>query len=149
MLPLKKDKRFHQGYYKPKNKEKFIGEVAIFRSGLERKFFSFCDNNPNVVRWGSECVQILYFDSVQKKNRTYHVDNYVEIKEGNTTKKYLVEIKPLKQTQEPKGGKGKKNAHLLYETIQYKNNCDKWFFAKDFAKKKGMEFIIITEKDLN
>lgn len=148
MLPLKKDKRFHQGYYKPKNKAKFIGDFAIFRSGLERKFFSFCDNNPNIVRWGSECVKVPYFDSVMKKNRTYHVDNYVEIKEGNNIKKYLVEIKPHKQTMEPKGGKGKKKAHLLYETVQYKNNCDKWQYAKDFAKKRGMEFIIITEKDL-
>jgi hypothetical protein len=149
MLPLKKDKRFHQGYYKPKNKEKFIGDFAIFRSGLERKFFSFCDNNPNIIKWGSECIQIPYFDTVKKKNRTYHVDNYVEIREGSVIKKYLIEVKPHKQTLEPKGGKGKKKSHLLYETVQYMNNCDKWACARDFAKKIGGEFIIITEKDLN
>lgn len=148
-LPLKRDSRFHQGYYKPINKNKFMGDVAIYRSSLERKFFHFCDNNPNVIKWGSECIKIPYFDSIQKKNRTYFVDNYVVIKEGDILKKYLVEIKPHKQTMEPKSSKGKKKSHLLYESIQYHNNCDKWKFAKEFAKKNGMEFIIITEKELN
>ena len=34
-LPLKRDSRFHQGTYKPTNKDKFIGENAIFRSGYK------------------------------------------------------------------------------------------------------------------
>lgn len=148
MLPLIRDKRFRQGYYRPTNLDKFIGDIAIYRSGLERQFFSFCDHNPNVLRWGSENVKIPYYDSLRKKNRTYYVDNYVMIKEGDVIKKYLVEIKPYKQTLEPKPSKGKKKSSLLYESVAYQNNIDKWNFAREYAKKHGMEFIIITEKDL-
>ena len=148
-LPLKPDKRFKQGKYRPHNQEKFIGEVAIFRSGLELSFFRFCDNNPNVIKWGSENVVVPYIDPCLKKQRKYHIDNYVEIKEGNVIKKYLVEIKPFKQTQEPKVTKKRKKAHLLYEQSQWMtNSLGKWPAAREFAKKHGMEFIIITEKDL-
>lgn len=147
-LPLKKDKRFHQGTYRPKNKDKFLGKECIFRSGLELKFMRFCDGNPNVIEWGSECVKIPYYDSVRKKNRTYYVDNYVKIREGNEIKKYLVEIKPHKQTREPKATRGKSKKNLLIESLLWKNNNEKWDSAKKFAKKMGMEFIIITEKEL-
>jgi hypothetical protein len=148
-LPLKRDKRFKQGIYRPQNQDKFIGKEAIFRSGLELNFFRFCDSNPNIIRWGSECVIVNYFDPVLARNRKYHIDNYVEIKEGNIIKKYLVEIKPFKQTQEPKVTKKRKKAHLLYEQSQFKTNTAKWQYAREFAKKHGMEFIIITEKDLS
>jgi hypothetical protein len=151
-LPLKRDYRFKQGTYRPTNKDKFIGEEAIFRSGLELKFFRFCDNNPNVVKWGSENIIIPYIDptSFDKKIRKYHIDNYVEIKEGDVIKKYLVEIKPFKQTQEPKVTKKRNKSHLLYEQTQWAmNDRGKWPAAREFAKKHGMEFIIITEKDLS
>ena len=148
-LPLKRDKRFKQGKYIPKNQDKFLGTEAVFRSGLELKFFRFCDNNPNVIKWGSENVKIQYYDTLKKKNRMYYIDNFVMIKEGDDVKKYLVEIKPYKQTQPPKESKRKKKSNLLYEKVQYKNNCDKWESAKKYAKRAGMEFIIITEKELN
>jgi 2,3-bisphosphoglycerate-independent phosphoglycerate mutase len=149
MLPLKRDHRFKQGIYRPQNQDKFIGQEAIFRSGIELKFFRFCDNNPNIIRWGSENVVISYFDPELQKKRKYHIDNYVEIKEGNIIKKYLVEIKPFKQTQEPKVTKKRKKAHLLYEQSQWVTNSQgKWPAAREFAKKHGMEFIIITEREL-
>jgi hypothetical protein len=147
--PLKKDKRYKQGIYRPKNPQKFIGKEAIYRSGLELKFMIFCDNNPNVVRWGSENVIVQYFDPCTKKVRKYYIDNYVMIKEGEIIKKYLVEVKPHKQTQEPKVTKRRNKAHLLYEQQQYATNQSKFHYAREYAKKNGMEFIIITEKELN
>jgi hypothetical protein len=60
----------------------------------------------------------------------------------------LVEVKPYKQTLEPNTKNRKKKSALLYEQIMYKNNCDKWTNAREFAKQRGMEFIIITDKDL-
>lgn len=147
-LPLKKDRRFHQGVYKPSNPEKCINSECIFRSGLELKFFRFCDKNPNVLEWGSECIKIPYYDSFKNKNRTYYVDNYVKILEGTVVKRYLVEIKPYKQILEPKKTKGKSQKNFLYESIQYRNNCDKWDQARKFAKKMGAEFIILSEKEL-
>lgn len=145
-----KNPKFYQGFFKPKNPQKYIGKnQIIYRSGLELKFFRFCDNNPNVLEWSSEEIKIPYWDTLQKKNRTYFVDAYVKIKEGEITKKYLVEVKPWKQTREPKATKGKKKSNLLYEQVTWKNNCDKWAKSREFAKKHGMEFIIITEKELN
>ena len=146
-LPLKRDKRFRQGIYRPKNPSKFLGKEAIYRSGLELKFFIFADNNPNILEWGSECIIVPYFDHIAKRQRKYYIDNYVKIKEGDKIKKYLVEIKPHKQTIEPTIGRKKKTT-VLYEKVMWENNKDKWKHAREYARKHGMEFIIITEKDL-
>jgi hypothetical protein len=147
----KRNSKFHQGFYSPKNPQKYIGKLdnIIYRSGLELKLFRWADNNANVLEWNSEEIAVPYFDSVQKKNRKYFIDAYVKIKEGDNVKKYLIEVKPWKQTQEPKVTKKKKKSNLLYEQVMWKNNCDKWDFARKFAKKHGMDFIIITEKELN
>lgn len=150
-LPLShKNPKYHQGVYSPKNRGKYIGkDLPIFRSGLELKAFRFFDSNPNVIEWGSECVTVEYFDPVLRRSRTYFIDNYVKIKEGNIIKRYLVEIKPLKQTVAPKDTGKRKKAHLLYEQQQFAtNSLGKWPAAREFAKKHGMEFIIITDKDL-
>jgi len=149
-LGLNKNPKFHQGYYKVINPEKYIGKgPIIYRSGLELKFMRWCDKTDNILRWSSESIIVEYFDSVKRCNRKYYVDNFVEILEGDVVKKYLVEIKPHKQTLEPKSTKGKSKTNLLYEKVMFQNNTDKWKYAKEFAKKHGMEFIIITEKELN
>jgi len=150
LLGLNKNPKFRQGYYKCIYPEKYIGKGPIvYRSGLELKFMLWCDKTNTILKWSSESIPIPYYDSVQKKNRNYYVDNYVEILEGTNIKKYLVEIKPHKQTLKPTPSKGKRKANILYEQLQWTNNNDKWNFAKAFAKKHGMEFIIITEKELN
>lgn len=150
LLGLKKNPKYYQGFYNPIFPEKYIGKGdIIYRSGLELKFMKWCDKTDTILKWSSESIAIPYWDSVQKKNRKYFVDNFVEIQEGEIIKKYLVEIKPHKQTLEPKSTKGKRKANLLYEKVMYQNNLDKWKYAKDFAKKHDMEFIIITEKELN
>ncbi len=63
-------------------------------------------------------------------------------------KKFLVEVKPDKQTRQPStnGNKSKKN--LLYEQINWAVNSCKWEAAKAWCVKNGFEFAIITEKDL-
>lgn len=150
LLGLKKNPKFKQGFYKCIHPEKYTGKgPIIYRSGLELKFMLWCDKTDTILKWSSESIAIPYYDSVQHKNRKYYVDNYVEIVEGNTTKKYLVEIKPHKQTQTPIVTKGRKKSSILYEQIQWANNNDKWKYAREFAKNHGMEFIIITEKELN
>lgn len=148
MKGLKRNPKYTQGIYKPKYPEKFIGQTAIFRSGLELKFFRFCDNNPNVLKWGSESVVVPYISPIDNKVHRYFVDNYVVIKEGNDIKKYLIEIKPSKQTMPPTT-KYKKREHLIYEQSQYIINQAKWASAKQFCKQKGMEFLILTEQELN
>ena len=48
--------RIKQGYFKPKNPEKYKGDPhnIIYRSGWEFKFFSYCDTNPSVIEYVSE-----------------------------------------------------------------------------------------------
>ena len=149
-LPLKRDYRFHQGYYKVQNISKYIGnEPPVFRSGIELKFFKFCDSNPNVLHWSSENIPIPYRDTVQHKNRTYYVDNFVEIKEGNTIKKYLVELKDHKETKKPDPKSKQKKSTKLYQSLIFENNCCKWKYAMEFAKKNNMEFLLLahSQKD--
>jgi hypothetical protein len=149
LLGLKKNPKFKQGFYKAINPEKYVGKgPIIYRSGLELKFMLWCDKTDTILKWSSESIPITYYDSVQRKNRKYYVDNYVEILEGVNIKKYLVEIKPYKQTIKPEIIKGKKKSNIIYEQTMWLNNNDKWKFAKEFAKNHGMEFIIITEKEL-
>lgn len=149
MPPIfKKDERFKQGIFKPRNPEKFIGKVAIFRSSFERKFFLWADKNPNVIEWGSENIIVPYKSPIDKKYHRYYVDTFVVIKEGNNIKKYLIEIKPFSQTQPPKPSNRKKESTILYENIQWVINQAKWEAAKKFATSRNAEFLILTEKEL-
>ena len=149
-LGLIKNPKFKQGYFKPNNPEKYIGsEIPIFRSGIELKFFKFLDGNPNVQKWNSEGITVPYYDKVRSKWRTYYVDNYVEILEGKILKKYLIEIKSLKETKKPEAKKGKKKTTLLYEQTTYDTNICKWSFASEFCKKHKLEFLLLgySEKE--
>ena len=140
--------KYRQGKFVPTNKDKFIGTHATYRSGLELKFMRFCDNNPNVLKWGSENVIVPYISPLDGRVHRYFVDNFVMIKEGNIIKKYLIEIKPSKQTQPP-NTKYKKKEHLIYEQSMYVINSAKWDAARRFCKLKGFDFLILTEKHLN
>ena len=73
-------KKYKQGIYTPIYPEKFIGKQATYRSGLELKFFRFCDNNANVLKWGSENVVVPYISPLDHRTHRYFVDNYVVIK---------------------------------------------------------------------
>lgn len=146
-MPLHQSSKYRQGVFIPNNKEKFLGSKAIYRSGLELKFMRFCDNNPNVIKWGSENVVIPYISPLDGRGHRYYVDNFVIIKEGDQVKKYLIEIKPSKQTTPPTT-KYKKKEHLLYEQTMFIKNQAKWQAATEFCKKKGLEFLILTEKHL-
>ena len=86
-IPLQRNSKYHQGYFRARNPEKLIGhDIPMYRSGIELKFFKWLDNNDKILRWSSESVQIPYRDTAQKKNRLYFVDAYVEILEGDTIK---------------------------------------------------------------
>lgn len=154
-----KDDRYKQGIFRPINSQKFIGKdvifnkknlgkVAIFRSSYERTFFLWADKNPNVLEWGSECIVIPYKSPVDNRMHRYFVDNYVVLKEGDEIKRYLIEIKPTKQTIPPVSSKRKKGSTMLYENTQWSVNQAKWEAAEKFAKLRNMIFKILTEKDL-
>tara|TARA_B100001094_G_C17929425_1_gene669978 strand:- start:221 stop:658 length:438 start_codon:yes stop_codon:yes gene_type:complete len=145
---MNKNKKYRQGLFVPNNKDKFIGERAVYRSGLELKFFRFCDNNPKVLRWGSENIKIPYYNPLTKRTHRYHIDNYVVIKEGDKITKYCVEIKPYKQTKPPTT-KYRKREHLLYEQKQYVTNQAKWAAARKYCDGRNYKFLILTENEIS
>tara|TARA_E500000318_G_scaffold5280_3_gene5468 strand:- start:479 stop:955 length:477 start_codon:yes stop_codon:yes gene_type:complete len=148
---MKKDKRYRQGIFKPINSEKYIGQGnPTYRSGWELKFFRWADLNENILAWGSENIIIPYNNPLTGKVHRYFVDNFVVFKDKDGNKnKFLIEIKPSKQTQRPVKTKYKKQKTIIYEQKMYVQNTAKWEAAKKWAEKKGYKFLIITEKELN
>ncbi len=140
---------YKQGAYSPLNSEKYIGtRPIIYRSGWELKFFRWCDKNKNVLKWGSESVVIPYISPLDGRPHRYFVDNVVFIQEGDNMVKYLIEIKPKKQTVPPTRSKRKKRSTMLYESNMFVINQSKWEAAEKWCKKKGYKFLILTEDQL-
>lgn len=143
------DPRKHDKYY-PTNKEKYRGEdFPITRSSYESKFCRWLDMNESVLEWASECLEIQYFDPTMNKVRRYYPDFYMKAvdKYGNI-KKYIIEIKPYKETHPPRKMKRKNLKSAVYENITWSRNQAKWKAADNWCKKNGYEFRIITEKQL-
>lgn len=148
-IPLNGAGKYKQGYYKPVNPKKYIGkETPVYRSSMELAFFLFCDRNPNILEWSSENVIIPYKSPLDDKIHKYYVDGLIAIKEGNIIKKYLIEIKPKKQTQPPSFKPKTREKTKVYETKQWIQNQAKWESAKKWAAQKGVEFMILTEEHL-
>ncbi len=139
-----------QNYFIPKNPQKYVGDLReiIYRSSWEKRLFEFCDNNSNILKWSSEPFAIKYWDESSLKTRRYFPDAYIEVVDTyGIIKKYLVEVKPYKQTVEPKKGK-KKQKTYLNECLVYTKNQSKWKFAREFCERNGLDFMILTEKEL-
>jgi hypothetical protein len=145
----KPSRPYKQGVFKPKNSLKFDGKAAIYRSSYELKFFRWCDENVNVLKWGSENVVIPYVNPNTNKLSKYFVDSFIVLKEGSKHNKYLIEIKPFKQTRPPNPSRYRNKDNLLYEQTMWNQNQAKWDAANKWAKKHSAEFIILTEKELN
>ena len=67
---------YSQGKFQVKNPEKYVGKgVPTFRSSWEHVFMSFCDNNPNILKWASESIKIPYRNPLTGKQTIYvHYD---------------------------------------------------------------------------
>jgi len=145
-----KNSKFKQGYFNPKNPEKYAGPLPIiYRSSWEYKFMIWCDINDKVVLWSSEPVSIKYWSRQGNKQRTYYPDFYFRIlKQDGSNEEFLVEIKPKAQIQKPKPPtKMTKKAIESYRFLaeQYVKNMDKYNAAKQFAEELNWKFIVLTE----
>lgn len=144
---------WNQGTYNVQNKHKYIGsKVPEYRSGLELKCMQFFDFNSQVVRWSSEPFSIKYLLESDGKEHNYWIDFYAEImsKDGSV-KKYLIEVKPFKQCLPPNAPKiNNKKAirRYMYENDMFTKNQCKWKSARIFARSQGMEFKILTDKEI-
>lgn len=147
-LGLARNKRYNQGYYYPENKSKYIGEVAIYRSGLELQYFKSLDKNPKCIKWNSEGIKIPYYWEVDGKWHNYYIDLAATFQEGTKIQTYLIEIKPYRQTLVPQKTPRKRKQTLLTEQVMFSQNQAKWSYAAKFAKENGLKFVVLTEKDL-
>jgi hypothetical protein len=141
---------YHQGRYVTVNPEKYVGNKndIVYRSSWEKRFFVWADLNPSVVKWNSEEVVIPYICSTDGRRHLYYVDAFIMIKSADgRVGKFLVEIKPESQTVAPKFP-GKQTRRFLTEMTTYMKNQSKWEAAKKWAKDRGMDFIVITERHL-
>lgn len=143
-------KKYRQGIYKPLPGGGYLGtKHPRYLSSWELKFFRWCDHNPSVVKWGSETIKILYVSPVDGKMHRYLVDNIIHLKTSSgRVDKYIVEIKPKKQTLPPKPHGNKKRSTMLYEHYTYQTNVAKWQAAQHWARKHGFKFLILTEDHL-
>ena len=141
----------YKGKYQLKNPSKYKGNptLVIYRSLWERSYMKKLDLNENILEWSSEEIALPYKSPLDDRIHKYYPDFYVKERLSDVTiKKYIVEIKPKKQTVEPKVPKRKTKGYL-YEVMEYAKNQSKWNSAREYCKDHGYEFKILTEDDLN
>lgn len=139
-----KKQNFRQGFYVPKNPEKYRHSIFSlteneglknrikYRSSWELKFFVWCDTNENVKWWSSEPFGIDYFNPISEKKAKYYPDVFLEYYD----QKYLIEIKPQKEIYNPK------NAYDMMAKIV---NEAKFEAAKKYCDSNDIRFALLTD----
>jgi hypothetical protein len=147
---MPRDSKYHQGYFHPRNPEKYIGnpQNIVYRSSWELKFMQWCDRSPNILKYGSEEFCIPYYNPVKQKVCRYFPDFIIEVLESNgKTQKYVIEIKPKNQTVPPIQGK-KKSKTYINEVNTYTINQSKWRSIQEWCEDRLIKFRVITEQEL-
>lgn len=147
--------RTKHGLYKVKNIDKYLGNVnhVEFKSSWEYKFCVYCDLTPEILKWGCEILVIPYVDRFSKSRR-YIPDFYMEcrsLKHSDILNKFLVEVKPDKETREPvipKTISPSKLKNLEWELNTWHTNKHKWVYAIEWCKSRDIIFRLVTEKQL-
>jgi len=140
----------YKGKYQPSNSKKYKADPTniVYRSLWERKFMVYCDKNENVLEWGSEEIALPYRSPIDGRVHRYFPDFYIKVRESTgQIKKYIIEIKPKKQTVEPKIPKRKTKGYI-YEVVEYAKNQAKWKAAQEFCEDRMWEFKVLTEDEL-
>ena len=140
----------YKGRYNPVNPKKYKGnpQNIIYRSLWERKFMVYCDTNDKVLEWGSEEIIIPYISPWDSKVHRYFPDFYIKVKQSSgNIKKFIIEVKPKKQTRPPKPVE-RKTKRWIKEVRTFGINEAKWKHATKWCKDNDMEFKILTEEEL-
>jgi len=143
-------RKSYKGFFLPKNPRKYLGDPRniVYRSLWERKVMVYLDENPNVLQWASEEIAIPYYDPVQQKKRRYFPDFIVTTRGlDGKIKKMMLEIKPKKETEEPKV-QSRKTKRYITEVTTWATNQAKWKAAQEYCINNDMVFKLITEDHL-
>ena len=140
----------YKGRYNPVNPNKYKGnsQNIIYRSLWERKFMVYCDTNDKILEWGSEEIIIPYISPWDGKVHRYFPDFYIKVRQSSgNLKKFIIEVKPKKQTRPPKPVV-RKTKRWIKEVRTFGINEAKWKHATKWCKDNDMEFKILTEEEL-
>ena len=108
---------------------------------------NWCDQNANVLEWSSEEIIIPYRGPDGKPHR-YFPDFYMKQRQNDgKIKRYVIEVKPLKQCSPPKKPK-RQTPGYIREAFEYARNQAKWTEAREWCADRKLEFKVITEKEL-
>lgn len=133
-------RKFAQGQYVVKNREKYVGlGNPKFRSSWEFAFMNFCDNNEHILQWASESIQIPYRNPITGRQTIYIPDFFITYRgRDNTVRAELIEIKPKKQSVVESKASARDRATVAV-------NYAKWDAATKWARRNGVVFRVITE----
>lgn len=135
--------KYAQQFYTIKNLEKYVGKKKpYYRSSWEFTFMNFCDNNPAVVNWASEAINIPYYNPVSGKQTIYVPDFLVVYVDKNQRKHTeLIEIKPSKEAT-------MESAKSYRDKLMVAINMAKWAAADSWCKANNIRFRVVTEFDI-
>jgi hypothetical protein len=138
--------KYYKGKYRPVNIAKYEGNFqhVEYRSSWERAVFKWCDLNEAIVKWSSEEVVVPYRCKTDNRMHRYFVDLKITFKNGDT---YLIEIKPKKETLEPKK-RSRTSKGYLTEVLKYVKNMSKWEAAASYATAYNWKFEVWTEETI-
>jgi len=135
--------KYSQGKYQIRNPEKYIGKKSpTYRSSWELTFMMFCDNNPAILQWASEAIQIPYRNPFTNKN-TIYVPDFLIIYMDKFGKRHgeIIEVKPSKETMI-------ESAKSMRDKAMIALNMCKWEAAQKFCAIKGLKFRVVNETDI-
>lgn len=135
--------KYAQGKYQIKNPEKYVGKkTPTYRSSWEFTFMMMCDNNPAIINWASESINIPYRNPVTGKNTIYVPDFLIVYIDANQKQHAeLIEIKPSTQTT-------MEGAKSYRDKLSVAINMAKWAACQAWCSAQGIKFRVITEYDL-
>ena len=108
----------------------------------------YCDKNTKILEWGSEEIALPYISPHDSRVHRYFPDFYIKVQENTgKIKRYLIEVKPKKQTKPPAKPKRQTKGYLR-EAYEYAKNQAKWEAADEWCKDRGYQFKVFTEKEL-
>lgn len=142
--------RYHQGKFKPKYPEKYVGDVEniVYRSSWEVKAMMWLDQNSSILKWGSEELMIGYISPLDNRPHRYFPDFVMQYKTNSGEVAHaVIEVKPNAQCKMPKVPK-KQTKRYLNEVTTYAVNQAKWAAATEWCNKKGWKFIVLDEFSL-
>lgn len=132
-----------------------------YRSSWELKVCNFCDKKSSILEWGSEVITLEYINQNDGKKHRYVTDFFIKVKrKSGEIVTFIVEVKPDCQSEHfdqfgrlvmpdpPKKKTQKSIANWQERCDIIRKNNSKWNYARDWCRKEGYKFIVLTENNI-